>query len=587
VKGEKVSSPIRPPTQVETGQRGIWLLRNAATNKGLAFTKEERDRFGLNGLLPPNVFTIQQQVQLILEHIRAKPDDLEKYIGLIGLQDRNGVLFYRVLVENMAEFMPIVYTPTVGKACQLYSHIFRGPRGIWLCPDDVNRIPDRLRNSPNRDVRLIVVTDNERILGLGDQGAGGMGIPVGKLSLYIGGAGIHPSYVLPVSLDVGTDNVSLLDDPLYLGYRQRRLRGEAYDRFIEAFVEGVLEVFPHALIQWEDFHKTHAFQILDRYRRRVPCFNDDIQGTAAVALAGILSALRITKQPLGAQRILFMGAGEASSGIANLVITAMRASDVPEEVIHRSMLLFDTKGLLRQGREIDDPHKRALAAPAEVLAYYGLEPNADPTPEKVIQCFKPTVLVGATATPGTFRQAMIEEMARHVERPLIMPLSNPTSKAECSPSEAIKWTSGRAIVATGSPFADVEHNGVHHIIGQGNNVFIFPGVGLGVILSEVRTVTDEMFYIAAKTLADCVSEDRLRAGAVYPNQSDLRKVSARIAGAIIRYASRNNLGRLVPEDQVEALVEASMWYPDYAPIVATPGRAGAEEEFASPGVASF
>jgi malic enzyme len=570
VKHDEHIRALRGPDRIETSKRGIWLLKNPATNKGLAFTQEERTRFGLHGLLPSTVHTLEQQVQLELEHIRAKTDDLEKYIGLSSLLDRNAVLYYRVLVENLAELMPIVYTPTVGLACQRFSHIVREVRGIWLTPDDIDCIPERLRNYAFPDVRLIVVTDNERILGLGDQGAGGMGIPVGKLALYIAGAGIHPSKVLPISLDIGTNNPTLLDDPLYVGYRKRRIEGKEYDDFVEAFVEGVGDVFPHAVIQWEDFHKRNAFRILEGYRKRIPCFNDDIQGTAAVTVAGILAALRITGQPIGEQRVVFIGAGEACAGIAALLKTAMRAAGVPEETIAASQVAFDTGGLLREGRQFQDPHKYALSIRKQVLAKYGLEGIEDPTPEQVIRHVQPTILVGATASPGTFRQAMLEEMARHVERPIILPLSNPNSKAECSPSEAIAWTNGRALVATGSPFPDVEYAGVRHVIGQANNVFVFPGVGLGSIISELGEISDEIFYIAASTLADCVTEERLRLGALYPDQSELRKASARIAAAIVRYASERHLGRHIPADEIEHVVERSMWYPDYVPVVARP-----------------
>ncbi|MFN7978528.1 MAG: NAD-dependent malic enzyme [Vicinamibacterales bacterium] len=558
---------VRGPDAIQTRKRGIWLLKNPSTNKGLAFTPDERDRFGLHGLLPPTTQSIAQQVALEMEHVRAKSDDLEKYIGLAGLLHRNEVLFYRVLVEHLQELMPIVYTPTVGAACQRYSHIVRDMRGIWLTPDDVDRIPERLRNYPYQDVRLIVVTDNERILGLGDQGAGGMGIPVGKLSLYVAGAGIHPSKVLPISLDVGTNNPALLDDPLYIGYRARRLSGQAYDDFIEAFVEGVRTVFPRAVLQWEDFHKRNAFRFLARYRERVPSFNDDIQGTAAVAVAAVLAALRVTKTPIEQQRVVFMGAGEACTGIADLLAAAMREAGASADTIRASRFAFDSRGLLREGAEFDDPHKQALAAPRAVLARYGLDTIEAPTPEDVIRRVKPTILIGASATPGTFRQTMIEEMARHVARPIVMPLSNPTSRAECSAQEAIAWSGGRALVASGSPFADVLHDGVRHVIGQANNVFIFPGVGMGTILSGLRVVDDAVFLVAARTLAACVSEARLAHGALVPDVSELRTVSAAVAAAVVRHAGAQGRDRAMSDGEAEHDVARATWYPDYVPIV--------------------
>ena len=564
--GDARDFDLRGPDPIRTHKRGIWLLKNPATNKGLAFTREERDQFGLNGLLPPTVQAIEQQAELELEHVRAKSEDLEKYIGLAGLLHRNEVLFYRVLVENLQELMPIVYTPTVGEACQRYSHIVRDMRGIWLTPPDVDRIPDLLRNYPYQDIRLVVVTDNERILGLGDQGAGGMGIPVGKLALYVAGAGIHPSKVLPVSLDVGTNNTELLDDPLYVGHRERRMGGAAYDAFVEAFVEGVREVFPRAVVQWEDFHRRNAFRILEKYRRRIPSFNDDIQGTAAVALAAVLAGLRITQQRIEEQRVVFIGAGEACTGIAQLLEAAMGEAGASPETIRASRFLFDRRGLLREGDGLDEPDKRAFAAPREALARYGLDALDDPTPEDVIRHVKPTVLIGATATPGTFRQAMIEEMARHVERPIVMPLSNPTSRAECSAQEAIAWSEGRALVATGSPFADVEHEGERHVIGQANNVFVFPGVGMGTIVSEVDEIDDTVFLAAARALAECVSEERLGQGGLVPEASSLRSVCARVAAAVVRHASERKLGRAFADDEIEAAVAVASWYPAYVPI---------------------
>jgi malic enzyme len=564
------------PDRIVTSKRGFWLLKNPSTNKGLGFTQQERDQLGLNALLPPRISRIEEQVDLEMERFAAKTDPLEKYIGLAALQDRNEVLFYRVLVEHLAELMPIVYTPTVGLACQRYSHIHRNVRGIWLTPDDIDVIPARLREYPFRDIRLIVATDNERILGLGDQGAGGMGIPIGKLALYVAGAGIHPSKVLPISLDVGTDNAALLEDPFYIGYPQRRLRGAAYAAFMEAFVEGVREVFPNAVLQWEDFHKRQAFDLLANYRKRLPCFNDDIQGTAAVVVAGVLAGLRITGQSLAEQRFVYIGAGEACSGTHNLLCTAMRAEGVPEETIARAHLLFDSKGLIREDGIPRDPHKASLAVTRSTLSHYGIDALVDPRPEEVIRLVKPTVLIGATARAGVFTKAMLEEMAQHVERPIIFPLSNPTSKAECTPSEALEWTGGRAIVATGSPFADVHYEGVRHVIGQANNFFVFPGVGLGVILSEMREVPNDVFYAAAKALAASIDDERLKLGALFPDQSELRETSAHVAAAVIRHGGEHQLGRPIPDAEVEAVVRASMWFPDYVPTIPRSEKSASE-----------
>lgn len=563
-RGKKLS-PICPPEKISTSKRGAWILKNPSVNKGLAFPREERDLFGLTGMLPPWVLTIEQQVALEKEHIAAKSDDLEKYIGMAALQERNEVLFYRVLTEDMAEFMPIVYTPTVGKACQRFTHIFRTARGLWLTPDDRDRIPDVLRNAPRAEIRLIVVTDNERILGLGDQGAGGMGIPIGKLALYVAGAGIHPSLCLPISLDVGTNNEALLADPYYMGYRQRRLRGRPYDEFIEAFVQGVQEVFPHALIQWEDFHADQAFTLMDRYRRRVPSFNDDIQGTGAVGLAGIYAAMRALNQKITEQRILYFGAGEACTGIAGMVATAMRTEGATEEQVRRAQLMYDIDGLMHDQRKIAGKHNEPFVATADVLRTYGLKPGV--TPVELVAGFKPTIMIGATACGGLFTQELVEEMAKHTERPVIMPMSNPTQKAECTPEQALTWTGGRALVATGSPFPPVTYKGRTVLTGQSNNVFIFPGVGLGAMIAEVTEVTDEMFAIAARTLADCVNAKRLEQGSLFPSQNDLRRVSAKIAAAVIRHAAENNLGRRIPDHEIEDAVAASMWFPEYVPLV--------------------
>jgi malic enzyme len=533
---------------------GPALLGTRLLTKDLAFTDDERDAFGLRGLIPDRVLTIEEQMTLEVEHLRVKRDDLERYIGLAALQDRNATLFYRLLSDHLAEFMPIVYTPTVGRACQMFSHILRRTRGVWITPADVDRVPRILREGPFDDVRLIVVTDNERILGLGDQGVGGMAIPIGKLALYTAGSGIHPCLTLPVSLDVGTDNPSLLADPLYLGYRAPRLRGAEYEALVEAFVAGVEEVWPGCLIQWEDFKHYNALRILERYRTRVPSFNDDIQGTAAVVVAGVLTALRATGRTLADARVLLVGAGAAGIGIARLLRLAMTEAGLSDARIADALALVDSQGLVHAGRTELDPSKAALA----ITAVEG------PTPGLVeaISMRRPTVLVGTTAVAGTFTRAAIEAMDERVgpaDRPIVMPLSNPTSNAEATPADILAWTGGRALVATGSPFDAVTIDGVRREIGQANNVFVFPGVGLGAIVAEARVVTDRMFLLAARELADSVTDERLASGALYPPVGTLRTVSRRIAVAVAREA-----GGI---DDVEAAVDGAMWWPEYVPYL--------------------
>ncbi len=559
---------LRPDGTIEIPYRGAELLEHPLLNKDAGFSEEERDEFELRGLLPPRVVTIEEQVSLELEHIRRKADDVEKYIGLAALQDRNETLFYRVLVENLDEFMPIVYTPTVGRACQQFSHIMRRTRGLWITPADQERIPELLRNARHADVRLIVATDNERILGLGDQGAGGMGIPIGKLSLYTGGAGIYPAQTLPISLDVGTDNEDLLNDPLYVGYRHPRLRGEAYDEFLEAFVEAVIDVYPRAVLQWEDFKQHNAIRILDRYRHRLTSFNDDIQGTGSVILAGLLAALRIVDQPISEQRIVFLGAGAAGVGIARMIRSAMQAEGMSRDDVRNAIAMLDTRGLTFEGRDPLDADKREFALGPDQMARHGFGGAERYDLEDVIAHVKPTILIGTSGTPGAFSEAAIREMARHTATPIVMPLSNPTAKTEALPEDVIAWTEGRAIVATGSPFEPVVHAGQRHLIGQANNVFIFPGVGLGAIVGEAREVTDEMFLVAARTLASMVSRERLAEGAIYPSAGELREVSRRIAIDVVCVARDCGIGRAIRDTEIEASVDAAMWYPAYASYVA-------------------
>ncbi len=556
--------------RVEVPHRGKRLLAQPLLNKDLAFDDEERDQFDLRGLLPPRVATIEEQVALELEHVRRKGDDLERYIGLAALHDRNETLFFRVLCENLEEFMPVVYTPTVGRACQEFSHILRQPRGIWITPDDVERIPEVLENAGRVEVRLIVATDNERILGLGDQGAGGMAIPIGKLALYSAGAGVYPGFTLPVSLDVGTDRRELLDDPYYVGYRHPRLRGAAYDEFIEAFVTAVMGVFPRAVLQWEDFKQHNAIRLLDRYRHRTCSFNDDIQGTSAVALGGILAALRHMGGSLLDQRIVLLGAGAAGIGIARLLRVAFARAGATPEAIDRAIVMLDSHGLLHAGRpglEGADADKRPFAASPETLAAHGIDPSRDVELEAVIARVHPTILIGTSGTAGSFSQDAIREMARHVDVPIVMPLSNPTANCEAHPADVLAWTDGRALVASGSPFPPVTREGRTHVIGQANNVFVFPGIGLGAILSEAREITDDLFLVAADTLASLVTAERFGQGALYPPVADLRAVSREIATAIVRTARDAGVGRNIPDEFIGPAVDCGMWWPDYVEYV--------------------
>jgi malate dehydrogenase (oxaloacetate-decarboxylating) len=536
---------------------GHDLLRRPLLNKDTGFSELERDRYGLRGLLPAQVTTIEQQVALELEHLRHKGDDLEKYIGLTALQDRNETLFYRVLTDHLEELAPIVYTPTVGGACRHFSHVLRRPRGLWITPDDVDRIPALLRNVERDDVRLIVVTDNERILGLGDQGAGGMGIPIGKLALYTAGAGIDPGLTLPVSLDVGTDNRELLDDPLYLGYRAPRLRGRAYDEFLEAFVEAVVTVYPRALLQWEDFKQHIAIRLLDRYRHRLPSFNDDVQGTAAVVLGGVLAALRETGGALTDQRVLFLGAGAAGIGIARL----LRVAAAEDGGNLAALAMLDSHGLLHDARPDLDADKLPFALSAAAVRELGLDPAG--AFEDVIRRLRPTILIGTCGQAGAFTEPALRALAETTSAPIVLPLSNPTSQCEATPGDVLAWTEGRALVATGSPFEPVDVAGRQRIIGQANNMFVFPGVGLGAIVAEAREVTDRMFLAAAHALAGHVTAERFRTGALYPPLGELRCVSKDIAVAVATEARDAGVGRQLTDEALRAAVTAAMWEPSY------------------------
>lgn len=548
---------------MDTALRGMELLSSAMHNKDTAFTEAERAALGLRGLLPARVTTLHEQVALELEHLHRKGDDLEKYIGLAALQDRNERLFYRLLIDHLEELAPVVYTPTVGEACRQFSHLLRRPRGLWITPDDIDRIPELLRSIGRDGIRLIVVTDNERILGLGDQGAGGMGIPVGKLALYVAGAGLHPTLTLPVSLDCGTDNPELLEDAFYLGYPHPRLRGQAYDAFVEAFVQAVVEVFPDAVLQWEDFKQHNAIRLLDRYRHRLASFNDDVQGTAAVVAGGILAAVRHRGETLAQQRIAFVGAGAAGIGIARMLSTMMRVEGTAEADLRRALMMFDSHGAVFEGRGELAQDKLPFAYPAKDLAELGLGLAEAQDLEAVVRAFAPTVLVGTSGVPGVFTEGAIRAMAARTAVPIVLPLSNPTSRCEATPADVLRWTDGRALVATGSPFDPVESGGRTRVFGQANNVFVFPGLGLGAVVAHAHTITDGMLLVAARTLAGLVPVERLDDGVMFPRLRDLRAISRTLAVAVARAARDDGVGRQLDDAQIAEAVDAATWDPVY------------------------
>jgi malate dehydrogenase (oxaloacetate-decarboxylating)(NADP+) len=533
--------------------RGLSLLRDPTLNKGMAFTEGERDALGIRGLLPAHVLSQEEQVQRILENFRRKPNNLEKFINLAALHDRNEALFFRILVDNPDEMLPIIYTPTVGLACQQFGHIFQRPRGLFIAASDRGRIANILRNWPYRDVAIIVVTDGERILGLGDLGANGMGIPVGKLALYTACAGIHPTQCLPVVLDMGTNNESLLGDPLYIGLHRKRISGAAYDELVEEFIAATQEVFPGVVVQFEDFANHNAFRLLEKYRSRICTFNDDIQGTAAVALAGVLSALRVTGGKLSAQRILFLGAGEAATGIADLTVAAMMSEGCSAAEARGKCWLVDSKGLVVAGRTDLAAHKKPYAHEHAPISDF---PAA-------VKALRPTAIIGVAAVGGTFTPEVLHEMARQNERPIVFALSNPTSQSECTAEEAYRHTDGRALFACGSPFDPVDLGGRTHVPRQGNNSYIFPGVGLAAVATRATRITDEMFMAAARALAGQVSPGDLAQGSLYPPLPRVREVSAHIAGAVAQVVYAQGYAQVPRPADLLAFMRAQMYDPHY------------------------
>ena len=539
-------------SQPSNSSRGMALLRDPLLNKGTAFTEAERDALGLRGLLPAHVLSMDEQVARFMTNLRGLPNDLEKYVALNSLHDRNEALFFRVVCDNIDEIQPLIYTPTVGLACQRFGLIFQRPRGMFICANDRGRIAELLANWPY-PAKLIVVTDGERILGLGDLGAHGMGIPVGKLSLYSACAGIHPEYCLPVMLDVGTNNEDFLNDRYYIGLRQKRLSGAAYDEFVDEFITAAREAFPGALIQFEDFANHSAFRLLHKYRDEINVFNDDIQGTAAVALAGLFSALRGNGGKLADQKVLFLGAGEAATGIADLVISAMMAEGVSEaEALTRNWLV-DSRGLVVKNRAGLTDHKLRYA--------HDHAPVGDFL--TAIRALRPTAIIGVAAVGGAFTPEVLQTMAEMNERPIVFALSNPTSKAECSAEEAYRHTGGRALFACGSPYDPVRLDGKTFVPRQGNNSYIFPGVGLGAIVSGARLVTDEMFMAAAHTLAYLVDPDDIEQGSLYPALPRIRDVSAHIAAAVAEVAYKRGLATVPRPNDLTAFIGSQMYDPHY------------------------
>lgn len=558
--------PVTQEVYLRVPLVGQALVQNPLFNKGTAFTVQERRALGLEGFLPASVSSMEHQLERAYSNFQNEPDALHQHVYMSDLQDRNETLYYRMILENLREMLPVIYTPTVGKACQKYSHIFRRPRGLIITPHHKGRIREVLLNYPFRDISVIVVTDNERILGLGDQGVGGLGIPIGKCSLYVVAGGYHPSRVLPVSLDVGTDNKSLLDDQLYLGLREPRLRGPAYDELMDEFVSAVREVFPRAVLQWEDFRKENAVRLLERYREQILSFNDDIQGTGAVVLAGVLSASKIANRPFRDERIVVLGAGGAGIGIARQLQVALRREGLAEDQALKQIWVLDSHGLLLEGRpEPIEEYKSPFVKARESVQGWTLRAPEQVALLDVVKHVKPTVLIGVAGRAGLFDEEIIRTMARHVERPAVLAISNPNAMTEAHPEDIFAWTEGRAVMATGSPFEDVSFQGRKIPVSQGNNIFIFPGLALGVAVSHARNVTDAMVTAAAYALHWMVPADRIRQSCLYPDIIDVRKVGRAVALAVAREAVRKGAAPWADEEELNRRLDEAMWFPQYLP----------------------
>ncbi|MEL7025362.1 MAG: NAD-dependent malic enzyme [Pseudomonadota bacterium] len=532
--------------------RGADILRDSSLNKSTAFTMEEREALGLRGLLPPTVNTQEQQLQRVLASLRRKSSDIERYISLRALQTRSRPLFYRLVMDHIEEIMPLIYTPTVGEACKEFAHIFRAARGLYVSIDDAGDVDKLLANWDEEDIRIIVVTDGERILGLGDLGSNGMGISIGKLALYTACAGIHPEQTLPLVLDVGTDNEELRDDPLYLGIPRPRVRGEAYEALVDEFIQAAEKRFPRALIQFEDFSTPNAQMFLDRYRDQILCFNDDIQGTASVALAGIIASTRVTGVPLKEMRVMFLGHGSAATGIADLLVSSKMDEGLSEAEACDQIRFVGRDGVITRA-------SAKATGPLERFA-----PDLPPADfSAAIERFKPHGLIGATGSPGTFTEAVVKQMAAINERPVIFALSNPTSRAECTAEQAYRWSDGRALFASGSPFAPVKLGSKTHWPGQGNNAYVFPGVGLGAVAIGATRVTDVMFLEAARCLANLIRDEDLAVGTLYPPLTQIRQVSLAVAVSVAERAYTDGLATVPRPDDLQAFIAETMYDPTY------------------------
>ena len=552
---------------IETDLSGYDLINTPMLNKGTAFSDDERNTFRLHGLLPPHVGSLDEQVSRRMSVLRAFATDFERYAFLRDLQDANETLFYALVTRNIEEVLPLVYTPTVGEGCQRFSEIWRKPRGVFLSPPNRHKIREILADPRFDKVRVIVVSDGERILGLGDQGAGGMGISIGKLALYTGCAGIHPEQTLPVLLDVGTNNQDRLNNPIYMGWRHARIEEAEYDAFVEEFVAAVTERWPDVLLQWEDFAGHNAGRLLDRYRDRLCTFNDDIQSTAAVAAATLMAAVKVTGQPLTEQRVALLGAGSAGCGIASLILKAMIEAGLDEATARRNFYAVDRYGLLVEGMDGITHAQQPFVQAKSAVEGWTLQKPGEISLYDVAVNAKPTVLIGVSGQAGAFSEPVVRAMAQHTERPIIFPLSNPTSRSEATAEQLVAWTDGRALIGSGSPFFPVDWKGKTYRITQTNNSYIFPGMGLGILASGARRVTDGMFMVAATTLAGLASVGPDGEPRLLPPIADLRKVSVTMAKAVARQAQADGVAPASPPEELDACIEAYVWEPHYRPYV--------------------